>query len=220
MSEIDINKLKMQHIDNYRTAVIENIKNNTSVLVDQDITSLFKKPPLDSMDMIKVKFLGLAKKNKTVLNTDELSNILDGYRKFLLECCEEIKSIRVSDLSQIVLKIKLENNNDIIKINKKDFTNINKKIKNIIKNRLDEGFNSYILKNIDNVFSDDLDVNIKNKIIQDLSKYIKSNYKSQVLENFDIKIFVKDTTLMNGTKEQTERYLFTLNNSRLLNEEY
>ena len=39
-----------------------------------------------------------------------------------------------------------------------------------------------------------------------------------MLENIDIKILVKDTTLINGAKEQAERYLFTLNNSRLLND--
>ena len=38
------------------------------------------------------------------------------------------------------------------------------------------------------------------------------------MESVDIKILVKDTTLMNGTKEQGERYLFTLDHSRLLNE--
>jgi hypothetical protein len=31
----------------------------------------------------------------------------------------------------------------------------------------------------------------------------------------DIKILVKDTTLINGVKEQSERYIFTLENSRL-----
>ena len=49
-----------------------------------------------------------------------------------------------------------------------------------------------------------------------MTKYLKKNYLSQLLENIDIKILVKDTTLINSTKEQSERYLFTLNNSRLL----
>ena len=51
--------------------------------------------------------------------------------------------------------------------------------------------------------------------MDDISKYVKGNYQKQLMENFDIKILVKDTTLINGTKEQGERYLFTLNHSHL-----
>ena len=38
------------------------------------------------------------------------------------------------------------------------------------------------------------------------------------MDSFDIKFLVKDTTLMNSVKEQGDRYLFTLKNSRLLND--
>ena len=62
-----IEELKKNHIKNYKNALIENVKNNTNVLVDEDIMSLLKKPPLDSMDVIKSKFLDLAKKNKIIL---------------------------------------------------------------------------------------------------------------------------------------------------------
>ena len=34
-----------------------------------------------------------------------------------------------------------------------------------------------------------------------------------------MKILVKDTTLINTVKETTDRYLFTLSNSRLLNDD-
>ena len=68
------------------------------------------------------------------------------------------------------------------------------------------------------IFLDNIEESTKSKVIEDITKYIKGNYQKQLLENFDIKIMVKDTTLMNGTKEQGERYLFALNNSRLLNE--
>ena len=56
-------KIKLQHIESYKKAIIETIKNNTNSLIDDDIMSLIKKPPLDSMDQIKSKFLDLAKKN-------------------------------------------------------------------------------------------------------------------------------------------------------------
>ena len=44
-----------QHITSYKNAIIEIIKNNTNSLVDDDIMSLIRKPPLDSMDLIQSK---------------------------------------------------------------------------------------------------------------------------------------------------------------------
>lgn len=218
MNTEDLEKFRLQHEDNYRQAILDNIRNNTDVLVDQDIVSLLRKPPLDSMDLIKSKFLDSAKKNKIVLNTDELGKLLDNYRKYLLKCCDEIKNIRISELGSKVKKEKLEKSTDIIKINKKDFTNINKKIKKIIKDKLSIGYETYILKKFDSVFLDDTNETIKKKVMDDVSKYINGTYQKQLLENFDIKILVKDTTLINIAKEQGERYIFTLNNSRLLND--
>ena len=133
MNEEELNNIKEQHINNYRKAIIENIRNNTSVLVNEDLTSLLKKPPLDSMDLIKTKFLSLAKKNKIVLNIDELNKMLNCYRKFMLKCCDEINNIRVTELTDKVEKIDFTKNSDVIKINKKDFMNINKEIKKILK---------------------------------------------------------------------------------------
>lgn len=219
MDDEMITKIKLQHIDSYKNAVYENIKNNTSVLVDEDITSLLKKPPLDSMDFIKTKFLDLAKKNKMILNTEELSKILDNYRKYLLKCRNEIKDIRVINLISVVDKVEFNNNNDVIKINKKDFVNINKEVKKILKNQLNDGLNKCIIKNADHLFMNDVSSEDKEKIINDVSKYISGSYQKQLMENFDIKILVKDTTLMNCVKEQADRYLFTISNSRLLNDD-
>ena len=60
----DIEKIKTEHVENYKKALIETINNNTNALFDEDIASLLKTPPLDSMDVIKSKFLDLAKKIK------------------------------------------------------------------------------------------------------------------------------------------------------------
>ena len=140
MNEEELNNIKEQHINNYRNAIIENIRNNTSVLVNEDLTSLLKKPPLDSMDLIKTKFLSLAKKNKLVLNIDELNRMLNCYRKFMLKCCDEINNIRVTELTDKVEKIDFTKNSDVIKINKKDFMNVNKEIKKILKEQLAVGY--------------------------------------------------------------------------------
>ena len=57
-----LEEFKKQHFDNYKQAILEIIRNNTDVLVNEDIMSLLRKPPLDSMDSIKSKYLDLAKK--------------------------------------------------------------------------------------------------------------------------------------------------------------
>ena len=212
-------EFKKQHIETYKNAVRENILNNTNVLVDEDIMSLLKKPPLDSMDFIKSKFLDLAKKNKIVLNTEELSKILDNYRKYLLKSLPDIKKVRVDTLTEIVGKVDFSKDSDVIKVKRGDFNNINKDIKKSINTYLSDGLDKQILKNIKNVFKDDVDETAKNKIITDITKYIKGAYHKQLIDNLDMKILVKDTTLINTVKETTDRYLFTLSNSRLLNDD-
>lgn len=216
MSE-ELKGLRKQHEDNYRKAIINNIENNTDVLVNQDIVSLLRKPPLDSMDSLRTKFLDLAKKNKIVLNTEELSSLLDHYRSYLLDCCEEIKNIRMIELTAKVEKEKLIKSTDTIKINKKDFVTINKKIKKLLKDKIIDGYDACIIHHIDTIFMDNVDDSTKEKVIDGISKYVKGDYQKQMMDSFELKILVKDTTLINGTKEQGDHYLFTLSHSRLLN---
>ena len=215
--EKDLADLFKQHEENYRQAVSDLIQNNTSVLVDEDIVSLIKKPPLDSMDLLRAKFLDLAKKNKTVLNTEQLDILLEQYRSMLIECCGEIKKERITELQAKTKSVSLKNKN-LIKINKKDFVGINKKMKSIMKQKLVESYEITILKNMDLLFHDSVSIELKNKIKDDFSKYILGVYQKQLIESIELKILVKDTTLMNRAKEQGERYLFTLDNSRLLND--
>ena len=214
----EIEKFRKQHEDSYQMAILDNIRNNTDVLVNQDIMSLLKKPPLDSMDLLRTKFLDLAKKNHVIIDIDKLGDLLVKYRNYLLKICEEVQKIRISELTSVIKKQTLIKDTDVYKFNKKDFVTINKKIKKIFKDYLLEGCNSILLKKVDGIFSDSIDDSIKNTIINDFTKYLKGNYQKQLLENFDIKILVKDTTLINSVKEQGERYMFTLSHSRLLND--
>ena len=177
--------------------------------------SLIRKPPLDSMDLIQSKFLSMAKKNKIVLNSDELSKILNNYRHEIIGLSDNLKKIRVDELVKKVNSSKLKDN-EILKINKKDFTEINKEIKKLIKGKVNDTIQKEILDKVELLFSKDINSDIKDKIKKEITKYLKKQYLSQLIENIDIKILVKDTTLINSTKEQSERYLFTLNNSRLL----
>ncbi len=214
-----LEEFKKQHLENYRQAIMEIIRNNTDVLVNEDIMSLLRKPPLDSMDLIKSKYLDLAKKNKVVLDTVKLDKMLDDYRTDVIKCCELVKDIRVSSLESIVLKCEFVKDTDVIKINKKDFNDLNKKIKKAMKDQIQLSVDEKIINKVDCVFASDVDDNVKKKICGELVKFVKGSYQRQLLDNVDFKILVKDTTLANGIKEQGERHLFTLNNSRIFKQE-
>lgn len=214
-----LEEFKKQHLENYRQAIIEIIRNNTDVLVDEDIMSLLRKPPLDSMDLIKSKYLDLAKKNKVVLDNFKLDKMLEDYRSDVIKCCKIVKDIRIKSLEDIVLNCEFSKDTDIIKINKKEFNDINKKIKKSIKDQIQLSVEDKIIKKVDCVFVSDIEENVKKKICSELIKFVKGSYQRQLLDNVDFKILVKDTTLANGVKEQGERHLFTLNNSRIFKQE-
>lgn len=214
-----LEEFKRQHIVNYKNAVLENIKNNTNVLVEEDILSLLKKPPLDSMDVIKTKFLDLAKKNAVILNTSELDNILDDYRCELISCCDTIKKCRIDELSSKVNNISDDISNDIIKLNKKDFIVVNKKNKKFIKDHIKSSIEKKIVNNVNKIFTENTPIDLQKKISKEAIKFVSGAYQRQLLENIDIKILVKDTTLINGVREQSDRYLFTLSNSRIFKQD-
>ncbi|MBR3210351.1 MAG: hypothetical protein IKF71_00235 [Bacilli bacterium] len=193
------------------------IKNNTECLVDQDIVSVLKKPPLDSMDSLRMKLLELAKKNQIVFHTEKMDSLLDSYRIYLLDCCEKIKRIRISPLKKIVEGEKLRDK-EIVKITKKDFMSINKNIKKELKERFNEAYQKEILGHFTELLSDSVEEKVYDNILQDFTKYYKGPYQKQLIESCELKILVKDTTLMNAIKEQGDRYLFTLEHSRLLND--
>ena len=211
----DLEELKKQHLDNYRNAVVEIVKNNTNSLIDDDIDSLINVPPLDSMDQIKNKFLVVAKKEKAVLETEKMNQMVLDFRKTLIKKMDEIKKLRIEELIININKITLQN--DVIKITKKDLNLINKKIRRNIKEMLNELVNKYLINNIDIVYTKVDDEAKKAKMIQEMTKFLNSRgqYQKQLLENIDFKLLVKDTTLINGVKEQSDRYLFTKSNSHL-----
>ena len=208
----DIEKLKDEHFNTYKNAVIANIENNSTILVKEDLYSLINKPPLDSMDLLKNKIIDLAKKNKIVIDNNDLDKILDNYRKKVIKEFDNFIKTRTTFYTDLVSSIKRENDSTTIKILKKDLNNYNKKMKKDIKKIIEDNTDSLILKKSINIFKvDDSNIN------SDLNKFINKTYIKQFLENVDIKILVKDATLINAIKEQTERYQFTLSNSHLFN---
>ena len=213
MKELTIEELKIQHFNSYKETLLSIIENNTNILVNEDIKSLIKKPPLDSMDVLRNKLLDLSKKNKVILNTEELSKLLDNYRKSIDKSCEDIKKERINVLSKKVNSFKYKDS-EILEFYKKDFISLDKLLKKILKDNMNDSYEKVFIKNIDKIFND-VEESVKNKIIEDITKFINKNYMKQIMESFDIKILVKDTILMNSINEQNERYIFKLNNSRL-----
>ena len=218
----ELEKLMQQHVENYKKAVLEIVNNNTNSLIDNDIIFLIKKPPLDSMDQIKTKFLVLAKKEKIILDTNNLDKMICNFRKDVIHKLETIKKIRIDEITVIINSININEENQVIKITKKELGSINKIIKKNVKQIIDESVQKNILDNICNIFTSDVGNDKEQKIsIETYNKAVKKHkrgiYQKQLLENIDFKILVKDTTLINGLKEQAERYVFTKNNSRLFN---
>jgi len=211
----ELEKLMQQHVENYKKAVLEIVNNNTNSLIDNDIIFLIKKPPLDSMDQIKTKFLALAKKEKIILDTNNLDKMICNFRKDVIHKIETIKKIRIDEITTIINSININEENQVIKITKKELSSINKIIKKNVKQIIDESVQKNILDNICNIFTNDKKQKISKEIFKFLDK--RGIYQKQLLENIDFKILVKDTTLINGLKEQAERYVFTKNNSRLFN---
>lgn len=211
----DLNYLKKQHVVNYKNTLLQMVLNNNNSLFDEDIMSLLKKPPLESMDLIKSKLINITKKYKIIINTESYDDIVSKYREDLLVLSNGIKEERLNFYNDIVNNFNFDNNNDIIKILKKDTINLNKVIRKLFKSGIIDSYIKNFDKNFDKLFMNDLDTNIKDEIHDKFRKYINSNYVKQLLENIDIKILVKDTILINSFKEEGEKYLYTLNNSHL-----
>ncbi len=218
MEQQTVEEIRIKHLENYKNAVYEIMKNNSKSLFEDDILSLLQKPPLDSMDIIKCKILDLAKRYKTVIQIESLNKCLDSYRKDAMSLLLDWEKFRIERLEKIIFSFQPKKNSDIIKINKKEFNLINKELKKQIKRFILDLIDKNIVKNVNSLFTNDVDGSLKDSLSKDIIKFLQTNYLKQLLESMDFKVIVKDTTLINRIKEQGERYLFTLNNSHLLNE--
>lgn len=211
----ELENIKKQQFDNYILAVKEIVINNTKSLMEDDISSLIKEPPLRSMDTINNKFLDIAKTYKIVVDNDNSQKIIANFRNKLLEDLDKIGDMRKKPILDSIDKFNPSKELDIIKIPKKDLNLTNKKINSYIKKNLLLDIDSLLISKIEDIYVD-LDSCVKkDKVIDKISKYFRKNFLRQLIENINMKILVKDTTLINGVKEQGERYIFTMTNSRI-----
>lgn len=213
-----LENFKKQHLSNYKNAVIDLVKNNTDALIDNDIISLIKSPPLDSMDVIKSKLLSLAKKEKVILDSSKMNFILNNFRDIVITDFQGLKKIRNNYLVKKIEEFEPVRETEIIKIMKKDLDSINKEIKKTVKMSLNNNINNKLLIEIADIYDDQIDEKVKESIMKLFSKYMKTTYIKQLNENISIKILVKDRTLLSLVAEQGERYLFTKANSHIFDE--
>lgn len=215
----DLEQIKKQHLNTYKNATKEIVINNTKALVENDIISLIKKPPLDSMDIIKTKLISLAKKEKIILSTEKLDTLIKNYRDFLEDKLLSLRKIREDYLIKKIDEFVPERETEIIKIQKKELDSINKTLKQDLKKILDLSQTEILFNNLDTIYEDGIDEEIKSRINKAFTKFMKSTYQKQLNESIAIKTMVKDRTLLSGILEQGERYLFTKSNSHLFDEE-
>lgn len=213
-----VQQFKRQHLEIYKKAVQEIIKNNTDSLIEEDIFSLIKIPPLDSMDLIKSKLLSLAKKENLVLNTMKLNQLINNFRNNLKDDLESLKEIRSKKLMQKVDEFEPKRETEIITITSKELLEVNKNLKNKIKNQTKNTINKFE-SNLNLIYQETASEENKMKINIQFIKFMKGTYQKQLLESITMKILIKDRTLISGVIEQGERYLFTKTNSHIFDDE-
>ena len=211
---IGVEDLERQHLETYKNAILELIRNNTEILITEDIISLLRQPPLDSMDSVKTRLFNLSKRLGIVLDKEVVDSLLNEYRVQLIEKFSNIGEDRVHRLSKLVEDFFPKKESDMIKIPKKEFSSINSKIKKTSKEKIKIA-NQLLLSGLPKLFKEDIDNECRIKVIDDMRKYLLGNYSKDLIENIELKIVIKDTTLMNSILEQGERYLFTKSNSHL-----
>lgn len=214
-----LEEFKKQHLKTYKKAVEEIIKNNTKALIEEDIYSLIKKPPLDSMDAVKNKLISLAKKEKIILNTGELNALIEEFRGELKTNLDPLKNIRESKLIEKVRSFEPERETELITILNKDLMPINKELKKQFKQEFKKSISSKLETNIRNVYNDEAKEEQKQRIETSFIKYMNGMYQKQLLSEMEMKAMIKDRTLISMVNEQGERYLFTKNNSHIFDSE-
>lgn len=198
-----------QHQENYKNIILDIINNNTNTLVKEDLMSLVVRPPLDSMDVIKTKFISLAKKNKIILDIEKLEVILDDYRYNISKDYLKIIEFRVNNLEKLMKKTNVSEGEEY-KFLKKELNVIDKHIKDKIKIKLNECTDKYLISSIKELLNNVTD-NVYNKFSSEMIKYINKEYTKNILESIDVKLLVKDITLINSVKESGDRFKLTLN---------
>lgn len=204
-------ELLKQHLSIYLNSIEELIKNNSYSLIEDDLLPLFKKPPLETMDTIKQKLFSLGRHYQVIINTEQVDKTLDEYRNSMQKKIITLKKYREEYLIKDI-RLKAKNTKDgTLKILKKDLTLLDKNLKKEIKTKIEDEMQKLIISIPSFYQTNEIDDKLEKSII----KYFKVTYPKLLMEIIDMKLIVKNTTLINGVNEQTEHYIFTKENSHL-----
>lgn len=201
-----------QHKQIYIGATKELIINNTKALIEDDLLLIFTTPPLETMDTIKQRFLSLAKNHQLILDTVQLDKFLTNYRTYLKEQLLNIADLRNKNLIEKLEQFDYNHPELIVKEAKKELVKLDKIIKKEIKGYMVTANETYLLNDLLVLITVEENTDDFKK---EITKFLQNTYIKQILETIDIKLLVKDTTLINGLKEQIERFIFTTKNSHL-----
>ena len=201
-----------QHKKIYVGASKELILNNTKSLFEDDILPFFMMPPLETMDVIKQRFLSIAKGYQLILDTAKLDECLQQYRNCLKQDILNIHCTRDDLLIKKIESFDYENIPQLLKELKKELLKLDKSIKKEIKQVLKEKNQEFLLNHISDLVTTESDIL---PFTKEITRFLQNIYIKQILESIDMKILVKDTTLLNGMKEQLDRFIFTTENSHL-----
>ena len=202
-------ELLNQHKKIYLGAINDIMNNNNDALV-LDLLSLFEGPPLETMDTIKQKFLSLAKNFELIIDMEKLDKALSLFRQNMQKEVKVIAAYRKEELEKY-FEQKSKTYEGEIRFFKKEMTLIDKVMRKKLKEEFIKNQEEFIEKENTFFTSFNNSIDLQNQV----QTFFKKHYLKQLLEEFDMKLLVKNTTLLNGISEQTERYLFTKENSHL-----
>ena len=200
-----------QHLKIYLNSLEELINNNTYSLINDDLLPLFMRPPLEAMDVIKQKLLSLGKDYKLILNTQAVDNYVERYRFSMQKKVKTLENLRKKYLKKHIKSLSKKSKDGTLKLFRKDLSILDKDLKKEIKLELIENMN-FLIEHISDFYQSD---KIPDRLLKYITKYLKITYPKELMETIDMKIIVKNTTLINGINEQTERLIFTQKNSHL-----
>ncbi|HIS38716.1 MAG TPA: hypothetical protein IAB45_04300 [Candidatus Onthousia faecavium] len=188
----------------------ELVNNNTNSLIEDDVITGIIDPPLEAMDIIKSRFLSVAKANNLILKTDVLNQLLSNYKDKLKEKFIKIGDKRKKFVSKHIEKIEDDKSLNLVKELKKELVKFDKEIKKESKELVLDLINKELVSKIDNINSE-----IEPKYKKEMIRFLQVTYVKQFLELLEMKLIVKDTILLNSLKEYLDRFIFTTENSHL-----
>lgn len=205
-----VESYQKQHFDNYKMALCEIIKNNTDMLIEEDIMPLFLTPPVDSMDVLKRKIITIAKTEDNVVDINALNEMIDCFRAMAKKVFEEVSSKRLKFLTKQINEISIQDRT--FHINKQKLTKLTKELSLYYEKKISHYIENNMIPKIDSLLSKEEKDAI---FFMEVKHFLDDFYPHQLFQLIDSKFYHKNTTLMNGLNEQKKRYLFTKKNSYL-----